>query len=162
MEIKYTTIMKEAGYISLKPFFKDSIHIYEVVSRYLTEGIIKPEDYHLTLMYDIRNPKVEFQTNHNSKVYKATIKDIVKMGNFGEKWSAIAFELDAPKISNRHQELINMGYKHSYPDFIPHLSIKYMYTENDFLKIQDNKNNIISSIGEILLTQETCEILKDD
>lgn len=92
---------------------------------------------HVTLVYDRSNPNINFEVDPN-KQYKATITDTKAMGEPSSKWYAITLVLDSPELVKRHKDYIDAGFKHSYPQYAPHLSLKYKPTEEDIEKIKNN------------------------
>lgn len=97
------------------------------------------DDLHVTLIYDERNPVSK--NNCNNKEYTGTIKDVEVLGEKDSKWRAITFVLDSDDFVNRHEELKEMGFQHSYSDFIPHMSIKYGPTDEDIQRVEDSLPN---------------------
>ena len=90
--------------------------------------IIVP-DLHMTLMFDKSNPRIEQISSPISFI--ATVKSIKILGEYDSKWRSIALELDCPDASTYHKTLKTAGYKHSYDNFIPHMSLKYLPSQED-------------------------------
>lgn len=100
------------------------------------------QDMHMTLMYDVRNPKLQ---QIYAPVLVGQIKDIKMMGDPSSQWRSIAFELECDDAVRFNDILIsNLGYKHSYPDFIPHMSIKYRAEQKDIDKLMNNKEMFLN------------------
>lgn len=95
------------------------------------------DDFHITLMYDTSNPDINIELD-NEKVYNASIIGVKELGKPDSKWFSIALTLYAPDIEKRHRDYIDAGFKHSYPEFIPHLSLKYQPSKEDINIIKDN------------------------
>src|SRR5574343_1536753 len=123
------------GYGSLTLTKESKKEIHEVLKLLKITNTIN--DLHITLIYDVRNPVLDFKVNSNRK-YVATIKDVKTLGEPGTKWYAVALTLSSTEIEDRHNEYKKAGFKHSYPEFIPHLSLKYKPTEEDVKIIKDN------------------------
>jgi hypothetical protein len=127
------------GYANLK-LIKDSKStdmLYKLLNLTKIQNVI--DDFHITLMYDKSNPDIEFNVDPN-KEYVATVSDIKLLGEPGTKWYSIAFTLTSPEIVERHKDYIKAGFKHSYPNFIPHMSIKYQPTNKDISVLNDKFN----------------------
>lgn len=123
-----TDASENNGYASLKLDIGVARKIHKKLTDAGIDGLIKPEDMHLTLMYSansniLTNPKHE-------KEYKAEFTgEPLIMGN--DPWRALVIKVKSSEISTRHKELKLFGGVHSYPDFKPHLSLKYSPTEKD-------------------------------
>ena len=135
------------GYASVKP---DNITALKIVEHLKSIGInnhINPEKLHVTLMYSEKE-NINIEPNP-TKVYKAvqTGKPEI-MGN--DPYRALVIKLDSDDLHGRFVELLLSGAEHSYPDFTPHLSLKYSPTEQDLKLLQDNP----IQIGDIKLTGE--------
>lgn len=145
------------GYVSLKVDQESSMHIDHVLSHYNIDNLI--DDLHLTLMYDARNPSIISLPEESE--YDADVIGIEMLGEEGSEWRAIVLKLGGEQLAQRHKELLTAGYKHSYPDFIPHVSIKYKPTQSDIDTIMKNKESIVNAIGYVVLENETTEMIKD-
>ena len=99
-------------------------------------GVMRPEELHVTLMYDTANPVLDNEQPEQDISYKAHGKGIDRYGDEGSRWEAIVLKLDSPDLQKRHQFLLQRGYRHSYPEFKPHLSLKYMPDEGDLDKFK--------------------------
>lgn len=88
--------------------------------------------FHCTLMYDVRNilHPIGFPTNTN---FKATVKDVIFLG---ENEDILAFELVSPELELFHSELLKIGYRHSFEDFMAHMSLEYDMHVKDKSKIK--------------------------
>ena len=144
------------GYIALNVTLSSSKIIEEAFEVYGIDGII--EDLHLTLMYDESEPNMS--ANPIDYEYTQDVIDIILLGDVDSEWRAIALVLEKKALEVRHNELKNMGFTHSYDEFIAHVSIKYKPTEIDIDLIMNNKSSIINSIGEVSLYDEHQEIIK--
>lgn len=120
--------MAGKGYASLK---LDKAQAKEIIKVMKMAGMecLPASDLHCTIMYDESNPDIKLLKN--TKVYKAKVKSVGLLGN------AIVLHLDSPGIQQRHKELKNAGYKHSYPSLKVHMSINYSPKpgDEDLLKL---------------------------
>lgn len=120
--------MAGKGYCSLT---LDKSQAKEIVKVMKMAGMecLPASDLHCTLMYDVRDPDIKLLKN--DKVYRATVKSVGVLGD------AIVLHLDSPSIQQRHKELKNAGYKHSYPSLKVHMSINYnpKSGDEDLLKL---------------------------
>lgn len=125
------------GYVSAELIDEDKPILENFYKKLGMEKTIPLDRLHVTLVYDKRNT----QSNENedlSRKYKATIKGVNQLGEPGSKWEAIVFELESKELNKRHEELKSYGFKHSYPEFIAHMSIKYMPKKDDLKQLKEN------------------------
>lgn len=146
-----------AGYASLSLDNESTQKIHEVLKELgITDYIT---DLHITLVYDRSNPVIDMNVN-TIKKYSAGITSADTLGDMSSKWGAIALKLDAPSIVVRHKDYIDAGFTHSYPEFVPHLSLKYRPSETDIKTIKDN----VDKFKQLKLdfTNEKLEKIKED
>ena len=144
------------GYINLSVIDKDKDRLFSLLDSLGIHNYI--DDLHVTMMYDKSNPALDYKPN--DKVYKANIVGVKTLGEPDSKWYAIALELDSEELHKRHTELKQLGYKHSYPDFLPHISLKYKPTESDITILKSSIDKF-RSLGYIELHNEKREKIKD-
>jgi hypothetical protein len=154
--MKIKDLQQGKGYISLSLSDMDTDRIHKILDELGIENYIP--DLHLTLMYDRSNPNISYTQNNNK--YLATINSCKLLGEPTSKWFAIALDLHSPELSERHAELLKLGYKHSYPDFVAHISLKYQPTEQDVNTIKNNIKKFID-LGNITLEQEKLKEIKE-
>jgi hypothetical protein len=106
----------------------------------------------------MNNPRIEVPINPD-RTYSATATGVKMMGTPGTKWYAIALTLKSPSIVKVHKKYIDAGFKHSYPTFQPHLSLKYSPSERDIKLIKESFPNIKKI--KLLFSNEELERLKD-
>jgi hypothetical protein len=123
----------KGGYVSVKLSEEDSKRIRRFFNDNGVEDII--EDLHVTLMYDVSNPAYKVESLHDKFV--GIITGCKLLGEKGSKWGAVTLTLESPDLIAQHNVLSNLGYKHSYPEYIPHLSIKYKPSDEDIQKIEE-------------------------
>ena len=145
-----------AGYISLALTDKDSEKIFSILKRLGITDYVK--DLHVTMMYDRSNPNIKVEKNH--KQYAAKIESFKMLGEPDSKWYAIALDLESKELHDRHEELKEMGFKHSYPTFIAHVSLKYKPSEDDVKTLKDNID-AFKEIGIIHLHNETLKKIEE-
>tara|TARA_R110002049_G_scaffold101556_10_gene246491 strand:+ start:979 stop:2757 length:1779 start_codon:yes stop_codon:yes gene_type:complete len=142
------------GYASVKP---DKLTALKIVEHLKTIGItdhIPNDELHVTLMYSKDN-NINVKSNP-TKIYNATQKGEPEiMGN--DPYRALVIKLDSDELHGRFVELLLSGAEHSYPDFTPHLSLKYAPTEQDLKLLRDNP----IQIGDIKLTGEMFKSTKE-
>lgn len=146
------------GFVSVK---LDKSDAEKIVSVLKTIGIdcIEVSKLHVTVIYDESNPEITGVFNKDKK-YKATVTGIKRLGTKGSKWEAIAFELKSPELEKRHKELKDLGFKHSYPQFLCHMSLVYKPAIGDMEKIE-----LIQSLKgfpkTLTFSSETAKPIKD-
>lgn len=122
---KVNKLMSGHGYAELQVDLNSGSKLYGVVVPALPEGtdLIPMNRLHSTIMYDKRNPDV-FPTK-NDKVYTAKIVGVKMLGDPGSRWRACALELESPAVQDRHKELKEAGFEHSFDDLLLHVSLCY-------------------------------------
>jgi len=141
------------GYIALKPTPESAKQIHKFVSNIGIKDSIPADDLHMTIMYDESNPGVDYITP--GALYSATVDSIEELGE-GE-WKALVLKMNCPEVVKRHKELRDLGFRHSYDDFTPHISVKYKATPEEVKLLQSNFDRIRSELPEIALGEEYSE-----
>ena len=131
----HRALRSRQGYGALRLHPDDAKQIEDALFAVGLRGMIRPEEYHVTLMYDAQNPMIDKDTPENVE-YRARVGELTIYGDAGSRWESIVLKLDSPDLLNRHNFLLRKGYRHSYPTFNPHLSLKYMPDEGDLEKIK--------------------------
>lgn len=144
------------GYGSLQLTSPGVLAIQQSLAKLGIKNTIK--DFHVTTIYDRSNPTIDIKLDGN-KSYNATVSGVKLLGEPGTKWYAVALTLTAPEIVKLHKSYIEAGFKHSYPEFIAHVSLKYSPTESDI-------DTIKKSIAEfkklkLIFSNESIEEIKD-
>lgn len=127
------------GYASVDLLSQDKKELTEYFNSNGVEDII--EDLHVTVIYDTDNPTIEVQPLQDS--FDTKVVGCKTLGEKDSKWFSIALILESDDLVKQHQTLKKLGFKHSYTEFIPHVSIKYRPTEDDIVKIKTLTNDII-------------------
>ncbi len=136
--MKLTEVVKQGkGYGSLQLDKESATAIKKTLKDIGVDNVIS--DLHITIIYDRSNPTLDMEID-NTKEYEANVVDIKMLGEPGTKWYAIALTLESPDIEKRHKDYIDAGFKHSYPEFLAHMSLKYKPSEEDIKTIKDNLN----------------------
>lgn len=148
-----STQEKGLGFISVSLEKESKNRLEKIISRFEIKNPVNKEDYHFTLFYDLNNPIVSPKEISRDTVFMATAIDIQVLGDNG-KLSALAIIFDSPTLSERFQQLKNLGLKHDYEQYLPHCTIKYKPTDDVIDLILQHKNDIISEIGTIALKKE--------
>lgn len=120
--------MAGKGFYALKLDLEQGKEISEILKKAGITSIL-PSKLHVTIMYDESNPDINLLQNDST--YKAKITGVERLGTKGSEWEAIALTLKSPEIEKRHKDLKNVGYKHSYDEFICHMSLVYKPSETD-------------------------------
>jgi len=123
------------GYGAVRIHPDDAKQIEDALFAVGLRGMIRPEEYHVTLMYDAQNPMIDTDTPEGAE-YKAKVTELTKYGDDGSRWEAIVLKLDSHDLAARHNFLVRKGFRHSYPTYNPHLSLKYMPDDGDLAKIK--------------------------
>ena len=141
------------GYVALRVEEDSSQHIKDVVGGYNVGGLIN--DMHMTLMFDESEPNIKL--DGINILYVCEVVDIKTLGDPSSDWYALVLVIESYDIKCRFKQLQSLGYKHSYDDFVAHVSIKYKPTEEDISVVLNNKKEILSKLNHILLNNEYSE-----
>lgn len=136
------------GFVSVKPTVEVARKIYNHLTSIGITDQIPVEDLHVTVMYS-KNKQIDTVPKPKDIYQAKQIGEPVIMGK--DPWRALVLKLDSDLLHARFVELVLSGAEHSYPDFTPHISLKYSPSESDLQLLKDNPINI----GDILLTGET-------
>jgi len=126
------------GYVSVQPSFKSIKMISDIINKSLLVNAISPSDLHMTLMYDTDNPLVKSYAKPDN-IIKATMREVVILGD------ALVIMLDSEDAHNRFNELCDLGFNPSYPEYIPHISLKYNPEDSDLVDIRKVFKSYIGS-----------------
>jgi phage-related protein (TIGR01555 family) len=131
---KTTTDAAPNGFVSVKP---DSLSASVIAEHVLSAGIgsgVLADDLHVTLFYardgiPAGSPKIGLYTANLTTEY-----EIIGQA----PWRALVVKLDSPELQARFNEIRASGAVHSYPTFLPHLSLKYDPTDEELEAIRAN------------------------
>lgn len=123
------------GYVSVKPYEDDARHIVDHLESIGVNGFISQHEMHATLMYS--KSSVINGSADTLATYEAFIDGEAEI--IGKApWRALVVKLDSDGLRERHEKLKSMGGKHSYDEFLPHISLKYDPTDEDLQKLKNN------------------------
>lgn len=149
------------GYAQVKPDPLDAKKIEKTLKGAGIVAGMNPNELHVTLMYDKRNPDIDPKASPEAR-YQARIVGIERLGEPGSKWEAAVLKLECPNLVGRHIVLRTKGFEHSYPKLNPHMSLGY---GKDIVK-QIPKLKMMLEKGEfpqtIMLSGESWEPIKED
>ena len=141
------------GYVSVAPCEDDALYLFDYMKSIGIEDIINAEDLHVTLMYS-KDSSINGRPD-TLATYSAFIDGEPEI--IGKApWRALIVKLDSDGLKERHEQLKAMGGKHSYDEFLPHISLKYDPTDEDLQKLKDNPLN-----GKIRLGSESFAPIKE-
>ena len=146
------------GYIGMKVSNDDAVKINYILYKLGVKNYIDKNDLHITLIYDKRNPELNYRPDVKSFIGYHI--DIQMMGKPDSEYYAIALILVSDQLQQKHKELKDFGFQHSYPDFVPHVSLIYKPMDRDIEIIMNNKEKIIHDIKAIHFDSEWIQELK--
>lgn len=107
----------------------------ELIDLLLSSGcsVEDKHDYHATIIYDPRKEaiKAPVATFESGKEIKAHVIGFQLMGD-----GSPALLLNSREMYVEHMRLKEAGLQHSYPDFLPHLSIGYDVDQYEIEKLK--------------------------
>lgn len=159
--------MENNTYICVKPLPHIASEIELIVEMLGVNGAIPANEIHATLFTAQTGEDLETAPDILQPERKYTAK-CVGVGILGEgDKKAMVIHLESPELSERHEELKILG-PHSFPDFKPHISVKYRVTEEDE-EIMKTLNKTISMVlptvvlsGEAITTKEDPYVQQED
>lgn len=80
---------------------------------------LEPEDYHCTILFS-KNP-----VPHLMEINNIDFHAIVKIKRWKILGDALVLLLEARKFHKLHNRLMDEGGTHDFPNFLPHVSVKY-------------------------------------
>jgi hypothetical protein len=144
------------GYVSVKLDSIDAKLVQEKIEAAGITDAIKADKLHSTLFYS-KAGLPDTLVAAGGMLHTAFIKPTPMV--IGEDpWRALVLELDCPSLGLRHEEIKqSTGAKHSYPDFLPHMSLKYNPSEDDIKLVDDAFAGMV-----IRLTNEEIEDITEN
>ncbi|MGN8278148.1 anti-CBASS protein Acb1 family protein [Pseudomonas sp. SMN5] len=122
------------GFVSVKP---DKLSASVIANHVLDAGVgsgVLEGDLHVTLFY-ARNGIPAGSPSDG--MYIANLTDQYEI--IGQApWRALVVKLDSPDLQARFDEIRATGAEHSYPDYLPHLSLKYDPTDDELEALRAN------------------------
>ena len=140
--------MKELGtYIGLRVDPLSVKKIENIYSKHFDNLIY---DMHLTLMYAKEQDVLHTYPANPYKHYLCKVTGIDIFGDPGSEYQALVLKVSCPHLTRRHAAIKKVfGLKHSYPEFKPHISIKYKPTEQEQKYFLNLKNEIVGTQIEV-------------
>jgi len=162
---RYSTLATKktptGGYLALSLHPEDAETLHSCVKKLGLKDILSPREYHVTVMYDENNPDISIREEDFPQEFTASIDSILILGS--GKWEAITLLLDNCKeLYDFFKSLQNLGFKHSFYTFTPHLSIKYQPTREDVKTVKKQLLSLLQEAGlkKIRLQKIRQEVLK--
>ena len=124
------------GYCYIKPTTQTAMQIQQIMRMVGISGGISKDDLHVTISHDSDNPLKE-EPKQTTTRYWGQVVEVTTLGAEDSPWRAIVLKMNSPSISKTHDHFKSLGIKHSYEEFIPHISVKYKPTEEDLVKLDE-------------------------
>ena len=102
--------------------------------------------YHITIMYDPESDFKEIELKRIDESCKVIGFDIFK--DSGK--DALVALVESDYIMSRHSELESFGFRHSFDNFIPHITLGYLNGEIDLNFKCDDKIDLICERIDII------------
>lgn len=119
----YLNIMKNGVYLGVRPDEQSTKTLMAVQSDVLSGSQATPhDDFHVTLIYSKQKGAIPQLSPF--AFYDA---EITGFDLFGDERNVLVVRLACPGLDRRHQELLNSGLTHTYPDYNAHLTLTYDY-----------------------------------
>lgn len=154
--------MSGSGYCELQVDLNTGTKLHKVIIPEVEEamsGLIPMNKLHSTLMYDASNPDID--PDINSTVYKARVTGVKMLGDPSSRWRSVALVLDSEAIQKRHKELLEKGFKHSYPELLIHVSIAYGENAEVLFPILERLHKEGKFPETVTLCNETWDLCKN-
>ena len=114
------------GYCAVYPDKASREFLVAAVAACGVADTVSPKEYHVTLMYDVDNPTLY---HPNPRMWHPATVDGAEL--FGPENDTLVLHLSSEALRHRHEYLRSVGYRHSYPQYEPHMTIKLGATEED-------------------------------
>lgn len=124
------------GYLAVKPTPDSAQHLARLLDGAGITGTIPADKLHVTLFYAPDGlPESIRESVNPEQVHLAFVQPTPRILGEGT-WRAVVLELDAQSLHQRHNSIrTDHNGQHSYPDYTPHLSVKYSPEDGDLEKI---------------------------
>tara|TARA_Y100000593_G_scaffold94842_1_gene196526 strand:- start:2177 stop:2650 length:474 start_codon:yes stop_codon:yes gene_type:complete len=157
--------MIKLGYVSLRVELNFARNVYKTIKNLALDGMpIKAHDMHMTLMYDKENPiPIENAKafGQPQRVHDGVVKEISMLGIDDTGRGAVVLIIESESIAERHEEL-SFFMKHSFDPFVPHISVAYDATEDDFERIKQAISVLVIGKSVVLYGESFAELKKED
>lgn len=176
--VRAQNLYTRLGFNKVKPTFFDEPHV--LMARYITPrgyaslALTKPaddylraafkpymeldEDLHCTIMFDENLEKNYVRNVPSTVLHQARVYGLRMLGN------SIVVELQSHSIQQRFTDLLAIGYNHSFPELIAHVTLQYDRGDQatlDFLN-QEIQAGRLKLPTHLALTDEQWDVLNTD
>lgn len=111
------------------------------------------DELHTTLLYD-EDPSHDLFEPERDRVYHASVTRVGVLGD------ALVLFLETQDLLTRFDEVLSMGYTHSFPSLLPHITIKYNPSEEDIRVAKSREDGFKEVCDGLFLTGEYTERLQ--
>lgn len=119
------------GYVSVSPSMAVAKHFASHLQSIGVAGGIAPEEQHVTLFYARKGiSEAENLERRGPANFRARLTGEYKIIGDGQ-YRALVAVLESPDLQQRFDQIRASGAEHSYPDYLPHLSLKYQPSQQD-------------------------------
>lgn len=137
-------------YLAVKPTPLSCLDLSKMQKAIHLKSPIVKDKLHCTLMYSADAEGKGYAPNPDI-VYDAEVVGCEIMGTKESGWQALVLKLKCPALHRRFNLAQSRGLKHSYPDFLPHVSLAYEKDNGDL-------EGYLVELREYLLTQPQIKI----
>ncbi len=131
--------MANVGYCSVKPIINVSNNVLRALDtiKYPAGAQrIGWDKLHCTLMYDERNPDLP-KLDIPPEIYPAEVVGVAVLGK------AVVLLLSSRSLQERVQVIENHGFKSSFDNYTPHMSVIYSEDEKTLIGIRDRVQKLV-------------------
>lgn len=146
-----------AGYAAVHPTPETVRFVMSELERIGLKTDFDPKDLHVTLMYDRENP-ILFHPGAPIQL-EATVNSGAL---FGDDANTLVLKLNSQGLIARHKYLRQMGYRHSYPEYEPHMTIKVPAAPEDLELLNKGLSAGAFSGVRLVFGGETWEPIRED
>jgi hypothetical protein len=111
-------------YLAVKPTALSLNDIKKIQLAINIQDPIPKEEIHCTLMASKEKTGSGYSPNPDI-VYSASVTGCDILGEKGSGWQALILKLHCPALQRRFNLAKHRGMEHSYPEFLPHVSLAY-------------------------------------
>lgn len=117
------------GYVDVSLIGPEVEEIFAILMHNGIPPAVK-HDLHCTMMYDKRDLEAPLVEVDPTKEFKANVTKLEVLGD------GLVFHLTSTDLADEHRRLKEGGYEHSFPDFLPHMSLTYDFNNYDRLRLE--------------------------
>lgn len=146
--------MANVGYCSVKPIINEANNVLKALDEIKYPAGAERIGWgklHCTLMHDERNPDLP-AIEIPPEIYPSEVVGVTVLGK------AVVLMLSSRRLQERVQVIEGHGFKSSFDNYTPHMSIIYSENEKDLLVIRDRVQKLIDDRKlprELYFTDET-------